>query len=178
MWKPFSAGAAALLLAAAAPAFGQGAASQLPGGASSLQESHEDWQVSCAVRDARKSCSISQQQRQKDSNQLVLAIDLSSGPKDGATGALVLPFGLRLADGVTLQIDEGKPSPALAFSTCLPAGCIVPLSLDGAFLKALRSGTALKLAAKAEDGGKGVVLTISLKGFASAHDRLKALAGS
>ena len=166
------------LVLGCAGATAQTPAPALPGGASSLQETFEDWQVSCAVQGTVRLCRMAQQQRQKDGNQLVLAVELAPAAKDGVAGLLVLPFGLRLADGVTLQIDEGKPSPALAFSTCLPGGCLVPLGLDAGFVRALRSGAALKIGARANDGGQAVALAVSLKGFAAAHDRLKVLAGS
>jgi len=146
-----------------------------PGGASSVQETFQDWQVSCSIRNETRLCSLSQQQRHKDNSQLVLALDLAPAAKDGVAGQLVLPFGLKLADGVTLQIDAGTPFQPLAFSTCLPAGCVVPVAFNAATVKALRSATALKLATTASDTPDRLEFAVSLKGFAGALDRAKTL---
>lgn len=131
----------------------------------------------CAVQNNTRVCKLQQQQRHREKNQLTLAIDLEAGAKNTASGMLVLPFGLKLASSVTLQIDEQPASKPLPFSTCLPVGCLVPLSFDPTTMGALRAGTTLKLAAVANDSGQNVALTISLKGFPGAHDRVKALDG-
>ncbi|MGU3495735.1 invasion associated locus B family protein [Xanthobacteraceae bacterium A53D] len=157
------------------PAFAQSPA--LPGGASALRETFDDWTVACTVEGTTRVCRMAQQQRRQEGNQLVLAVDLTA-TKAGASGALLMPFGLRLADGVTPQVDENKPAPPVAFSTCMPMGCLVPLTLDAGLIKTLRGATALKLTAKAYDSGQDVTLTVPLKGFAAAYDRLKGLAGS
>jgi invasion protein IalB len=60
----------------------------------------------------------------------------------------------------------------------MPVGCLVPLSFDDDRVSSLGKGTALKLKATASDADQEVVLTVSLKGFAAALDRMKALAGS
>jgi invasion protein IalB len=147
----------------------------LAAGATSVNETYTDWVVLCSVTDKGRVCLMTQQQRKKDTNQLVLAIELASVAAEQLRGNLVLPFGLRLADGVTLQIDGGPVSKPLPFATCLPAGCIVQVAFDPVTLKALKSGTALKLTAKAHEGGQDVVFGVSLKGFAAAHDRVLAL---
>ncbi|WP_162894638.1 invasion associated locus B family protein [Rhizobium terrae] len=154
----------------------QTSSSTLPNGASSLNESYQDWVVLCSASDKGRLCVMTQQQRRQDTDQLVLAMELSSISANEIKGTLVLPFGLRLADGVTLQIDDGAVSKPLAFTTCLPAGCIVPLSLDAAMVKALRAGTVLRLVTKAHDTGQNVGLSVSLKGFAAAQDRAVTLA--
>ncbi|TWG91971.1 Invasion protein B, involved in pathogenesis [Mesorhizobium sp. J18] len=86
-----------------------------------------------------------------------------------------MPFGLDLASGAELQIDDGTPGQALHFRTCLPAGCAVSVNIDAEMLTALRNGTTLKVHAKA-DGGNQTVFSISLKGFGGAFDRAAALA--
>lgn len=149
--------------------------SALPNGATSLNETYQDWAVLCQADEKGRACVMTQQQRKQDTNQLVLAVELNKLAKDEIRGNLVLPFGLRLADGVAIQVDDG-PAEKLAFVTCLPAGCIVPLVFDTTMIKAVRSGTAIKVVAKAYDSGQSVQLAISLKGFAAAQDRVLALA--
>lgn len=161
-------------LALAPPAFAQ-PSGVLPGGANSLQETFENWIVACVQQDAGKRCAVSQQQADQQSHQRVLAIELTASSPDAAAGTLVLPFGLALDSGVTLQIDDAPAGPPLRFRTCLPGGCLVSLSFDAARTAALRKGANLKVNAVA-DGGKEAVFTISLKGFPAAFDRMAALA--
>lgn len=163
----------ALLGGGAAGAVAQG----LPGGASSLNETHGDWLVACSAAEGVAHCVMSQTQVSGQNGPRVLAIELRPA-KTGAQGVIVLPFGLRLAHGVTLAVDENPPLPAMAFSTCLPAGCLVPLNFSGDVVMALRVGTALAVNAAANDTGQEVAFSISLTGFTSALERVAALNGS
>lgn len=160
--------------AATAPAAAQ-TSGALPGGANSLQEIFENWTVACVQQGAGKRCALSQQQADQQSHQRVLAIELTAPSADRVAGTLVLPFGLALDSGVTLQVDEAPAGPRLRFRTCLPGGCLVSLSFDAGQAAALRKGAALKVNAVA-DGGKDAVFTISLKGYPAALDRMTALA--
>ena len=162
----------ALALAGAGPALAQG----LPGGASSLNETHGDWTVVCTTAQEAVRCAIAQNQVSGENRQRVLAVELQAAEGgSAATGTLVLPFGLRLDDGVRLALDEAEPFQTLRFSTCMPAGCLVPLSFDADTVSALRAGTALRIAATASDNGQEVALSVSLSGFTSALARLAAL---
>ena len=148
-------------------------ASSLPGGASSLQETHADWQVTCQMANGTKQCAISQQQQQQN-GQRVLAIEIQSQEGGSVKGVTVLPFGLKLQAGASFQIDEAEALPAMPFSTCLPAGCLVPVEFDAAAVKAMRAGQSLKLKATSLDEQE-LTFTISLKGFSSALDRQASL---
>lgn len=151
-----------------------GKPSVLPGGASSLTETFEDWTVSCSSANGSSQCIVSQVQTRQN-GQRVLDMRLSpTTDNDGNNASLTLPFGLEFARGVTLQLDDGKPGKPISFKTCLPGGCIVPLSLDKAMTDAMRKGTALKLTATSIQN-TAVPLTVSLKGFGAALDRASAL---
>lgn len=147
----------------------------LPGGASSLQETHGDWRVACAQQNGKKICALSQRQTDKDSGQLVLAIELSASEPDQVEGTLILPFGLAIGRPITLQIDEAAAGPSLPFRTCLPVGCLIGLTFDPITVARLKKGTMLTVRATA-DGGQETAFKISLKGFANALDRTAALA--
>ena len=147
----------------------------LPGDATSLQEMHGDWRVACAQQNGRKVCALSQQQTDKNTRQLLLAIELNAPAIDKAEGTLILPFGLALDQPVTLQIDEAAAGMTLRFRTCLPVGCLVGLAFDPTTVALLRKGTTLTVRATA-DGGQGAAFKISLNGFSSALDRTAALA--
>jgi invasion protein IalB len=159
-----------------APALAQETA--LPGGATSLREVHGDWVVSCVIRgegeQARKVCAMSQEQQNGQSGQRIIAVELQPSA-DASAATLFLPFGLDLASGAALQIDDQAQGQPLPFRTCLPAGCIVSSNLDAKMLESLRNGTSLKVHAKA-DGAKDTMFSVSLKGFGGAFDRTLALA--
>lgn len=161
-------------------------AQDLPGGASALSETHGNWTVACRAvipedasatsKTARGSdngtpkhrCTLAQSQA-TEKGERMLAIEWQPS-EEGLKGTMILPFGLALAKGVVLRIDDGEPAEAQAFSTCLPAGCIVPLAGDDTFVDALRSGQALHVLVS-ERTGQALQLTVPLKGFAAAHDR-------
>lgn len=145
-----------------------------PNGASSIQETYQDWQVSCVLQGHAKRCVVLQQQTVPQSRQHLITVELQP-MADKVVGAAILPFGLVLDRGLTLQIDDKAAGSPVRFHTCLPAGCIIPLSFEGAGLSNLRSGTVLKAKAIA-DGGRDADFTISLKGLAAAIDRARALA--
>lgn len=145
----------------------------LPGGASQLQETHGDWLVTCAQHE-RRLCTVSQQQADKDSRQLLVAIELRAVATDRAEGTIVLPFGLAVAQPITLRVGDG-PSATLPFRTCLPAGCVVAVVFDPVMMTALRQGTVLLLKATAAEGLQEAGFKISLNGFASAFARAVAL---
>jgi invasion protein IalB len=147
----------------------------LPGGASSLQETYGDWRVACAQQNGKKVCAFSQQQTDKDTRQLVLAVELNAPAADRAEGTLILPFGLALERPISLHIDEAAAGPTLRVRTCLPVGCLVTLTFDPATVALLKKGTVLTVKATA-DGGQQMAFKISLKGFADALDRTAALA--
>jgi invasion protein IalB len=127
--------ASSALLFLAQPALGQ----SLPGGAGSLSESYQDWQVRCVSTGQGPRCAMSQMQVDPKTRKRIMTIELrADGGK--ATGALIAPFGLALARGITLKIDDKGGETSLVFSTCVPAGCVVPLDLDAGLTKSLVSG--------------------------------------
>jgi invasion protein IalB len=171
-------GPANVQLAQASPAATPAVPSTLPGGASSIDESYRDWRVGCAQQGTAKRCALSQVLARQDGQRvLAVTIDAPQGQGQGktVTGALVLPFGLALDAGAALQIDDKPALPPLRFRTCLPAGCVAPLSFDAAAVAMLRAGTSLKVTATA-DGGGPTQFAISLAGFGPALDRAAALA--
>jgi len=150
-------------------------AQTLPGGASQVQETHGDWRVICATQNGQKICVLSQQLADQNSRQLVVAIELKATTPDKAEGTLVMPFGLAVDKPVTMQVDDNGQVVSKNFRTCVPAGCLVTVTLDSAGVAAWKKGTALNLKSAAADGGKDAAFKLSLNGFASALDRTVAL---
>ncbi|RUX46628.1 Invasion associated locus B family protein [Mesorhizobium sp. M4A.F.Ca.ET.020.02.1.1] len=144
---------------------------QLPGGASALSETHGDWVVNCQVNGAARACSLSHQQFSKQTNQRLLAIELSTKTGEDAAGTLALPFGLALAKGITLEIDDKKLEGILQFNTCQAVGCLGPVAFDADTTPLLQNGTSLKVNAVAADTAQPISFSISLNGFGGALAR-------
>lgn len=152
-----------------------GTAVTFPNGATTVQESYSDWQVNCGIYGETKVCSMLQQQTSRETQQRVLAIELASSG-DGMEGALILPFGILLEQGVRLQVDDGALGDRIAFRTCVPAGCVVPISFSANFTTALVQGGTLRVHAT-PDGGDQIAFGISLQGFSAARNRVAELLG-
>ncbi len=153
-------------------------AQELPGGATALSESHGSWIVSCQTVETKANCAITQNQQNQQNGQRILTVELgATAGAETVQGVMILPFGLRLADGITLSIDEETETTALAFSTCLPAGCVVPVTLEPALIAKLQAGKSATLLARANATGQDVVISVPLDGFAAALARQKALTG-
>lgn len=153
------------------------ATASLPNGATSINETYGDWVVNCAIADDRKSCVFSQDQGNKQTGQRLFGIELQPATTDGVTnGVLLLPFGLKLDDGVKLKIDEQALGQGARFSTCVPAGCIVPVSFPKVATDAMRKGEKLVVTANRNDTGEPSVFNVSLNGFTSAMNRAAELA--
>ncbi len=168
---------AALLVSSSTRPRAQPPANELPGGAQSLNEQHGDWVVRCAIASGKVHCSLSQSQVRQNDHRRVLSIELVVGAtRSELSGALVLPFGLRLSAGVDLLIDD-KALLSAPFSTCLQMGCLVPLKFGAKEVSAMSAGQKLAVTAVIEDSGKPIKLTISLKGFTSALNRTADLTG-
>jgi invasion protein IalB len=147
-------------------------------GVNELREVHGDWVVLGATRQngdaTEKVCVIVQEQMRKDENsdtsQRLLRVELRPN-EGGVQGVLVLPFGLLFARGVVVQVDSGASSPALAFRTAAPIGCLVDLRADAENTAQMKSGKLLHLHAATADTGSNVTFAISLNGFVDALAR-------
>lgn len=112
-------------------------AAGLPNGAGILPERYQDWQVVCqASPDATDGggnramqCFARQQALDMHSHRRVMSIRLEP---DGVQvrGVATVPFGLDLVRGLTLTNASEPVGDSYSFSTCLPTGCLVPLSFD------------------------------------------------
>lgn len=168
-------GAVGLITGLAAAGFATAAAAQgLPGGATALTETYRDWQVNCVTRAEATRCALVQQQSNPQTRERIIAAELLRDG-DGLAGTFIVPFGLDLEAGVALRVDADPPDePALRFSTCLPAGCLLPVRLQADRLQQLRSGNRLRLTARAH-GGQPIEFALSLLGFTTALARLSDL---
>lgn len=146
------------------------AATSLPGGATTLSESHDDWQVQCQVVKELVTCAAQQQQFSSQSNRRVLAVQMIPGA-DGLDATIVLPFGLLLAKGAVLSVDGKLTSKPQFFKTCTPSGCLIPMTVPADWEAAMRTGTSMSVTAQSVDG-QDAKFAISLKGLGSSLDRI------
>ncbi len=169
------AGRAALVLVSAA-CIGQAPARAEEAQPSSMQEVYGDWSVNCGLTGAEgaktRVCQMSQELRRKETNQLVLAIGISPGDdKVGAKTTVIAPFGLTLADGLRIELDEAELMKG-SFATCVPAGCVVEIPLSNDVIKSLASGKTATAVTTIKASGEPMRTDFSLNGFATAWNRL------
>lgn len=156
---------------AAAPASSEPAA-ELPNGASSITENFSDWTVSCRIDGGQKLCALSQAQGNKQTGQRSFAIELTT-PRNGKTdGVILMPFGLKLDAGAVLKLDDKDLGQGLRFSTCIPGGCLLPVSFPTVATEAMKNGTTLLVTSVELSNGQAVTFSVSLKGFPAALKRV------
>lgn len=147
-------------------------AATLPNGASSINEVYGDWTVDCRITDGRRQCVLTQSQGNRQTNQRVFAIELRT-PKDGKMeGTILMPFGPKLENGAILRLDDKDLGQGLRFSTCTPAGCLLPVSFPAVATDAMKTGKTLTAAALNLSTNDPVTFDISLAGFAAALARI------
>ncbi|HEV2501722.1 MAG TPA: invasion associated locus B family protein [Mesorhizobium sp.] len=149
-------------------------AAPLPGGAGSLVETYQDWVVACQGRDGQSFCVMRQVQSNNQTGQNVVTVEFSAA-QGKLNGLLLLPFGLALADGASVKIDGDAKNRALPFSTCLPQGCLAPVSFEADDVTKLKGAAALNVAARSFSPPQPIDLKISLKGFSTALNRITEL---
>lgn len=161
--------------APAAPAVAPTLRVQLPNGASSINETYGDWTVDCRLVDGQKRCQLSQAQGNNQTGQKVFAIELRT-PKDGKTeGTILMPFGLNLDAGAVLKLEDKDLGKGVHFSTCVPQGCLLPVSFPIVATDAMKKATKLTIASLNLSSGEAVTFNISLNGFAAALARVSDL---
>lgn len=147
----------------------------LPEGASSLNETYKDWRVVCVSGDQGDRCSMIQEQQAKDTGRRVLAVELGAPTDTTVQGVIIMPFGMALAKGITISVDDASAGSGFGFSTCLPQGCLVPIQFDASFVDKLKNGASMTISGTILDSGDNIVFSSSLSGFTAALNRLNEL---
>lgn len=131
------------------------------------------WVINCTTQNTGGVlvCVMSQVLIAKNTNQRVLAAEIFKDAKSGGYMLrLSLPHGLNLPEGVQMWIDEGARS-KYVIGTADQNGsyAVLPLSTD--LLAALKRGTILNVAVKANSGDE-IILQLSLSGFTAAIEKV------
>lgn len=149
-------------------------------GPTTLSETYDAWTVQCANalenEQTRRICQMSQELLQQETRQRVLLVAITKQGDESARGTLVMPFGLLLSEGIRMELGENELIRG-SYRTCLPAGCVVELTLPDAVIAELQNGEEASLVMTA-NSGQQVRTNVSLKGFTAAYSRLMALAAS
>jgi invasion protein IalB len=141
----------------------------LPGGATSIRELRGAWILVCGYDAEARACNLRQEQRDTASGRLVLIMELVP-VGDDITGSLVLPLGVDLQKGVTLQVDDHAPMVG-SFQACVAQlGCAVPVSLDEGQSRELAAGETLT-ATFTPVNAQAITYSVSLKGLSGALAR-------
>lgn len=142
-----------------------------PNGASSIVETFGDWTVDCRAAESRKMCLLVQSQGDARSGQRLFAIELRAPREGRSDGTILMPFGLKLENGAILKLDDKDLGQGVRFSTCVPAGCLLPVSFPKVATDAMTSAARLTVAALNLSSGEAVTFNVTLNGFAAAFRR-------
>lgn len=145
-------------------------------GASSSSFGFQDWLVRCENASGETVCAMSQQILEPGSRQAILQLHVGRAPSgEGHRLAVVMPLGVSVAPGVAIQV--GKMKRNVAFTQCLPGGCVAPTAVDAAFLQTLKTGTNGRIGVL-DRANKTVAVPFSLKGFAPAFAKMDERGGA
>jgi invasion protein IalB len=148
-----------------------------PGRPSLSRETFGAWQVKRLSGDGKAIYLLSYEQELSANRPITLAVELAVAATGNMSGVFVLPFGLSLTKGLTFQIDDGRPSRALSFTTCLPTGCLAQLEFDAATVKTLLPASHLSIEATVHHTSKNIVFSVPLDGFSSAYQHVLEMIG-
>ena len=136
------------------------------------EEQFKDWTVRCGRRTEQgpQVCEM-QQQQIDDEDRVIMAVAVGQVPGRSDLGLLVmLPLGILLPAGVTLQIDGGAEVP-LEVDRCERQGCRIEMLLEPDLLNRLKAGSQATVFFEAVDPQgerQRLGVPISLLGFTAA----------
>ncbi len=122
-----------------------------------------------------KQCGMVQTVKSKERQNVGLSVIVfRTKRKDKSAGGMLrvlAPAGVFLPNGLAMEID-GKAQGRIGFLRCLPNGCIAQAEMTKKLMKALRAGKKMNFIIY-EAPGRGLALSVSLKGFSAAYKALK-----
>lgn len=141
--------------------------------ANQTAEKKKDAEPAKAIPDEQ--CGMVQTVKSKDRPNIGLSVIIFRNKKKDKTEGTLLrvlaPSGVFLPNGLAMEID-GTAQGRIGFLRCLPNGCIAQAEVQDKLLKALKSGSAVNFIIY-EAPGRGLALSVSLKGFTAAYKALK-----
>jgi invasion protein IalB len=171
-WPWLAAVLCAGLAAAPAPLAAQSAAGQGEAGgdrAETETRQFEDWTLRRRPATAAQPrvCRMLQQAVSEDGGKPMLRFMVGRfGPEKILGAVIVVPIGVRLPPGLSLQVDE-RPLHGYPFERCDPRSCQARAILDGELLEELKAGLTGQVKFH-NAAGQELAVPISLKGFSAA----------
>jgi invasion protein IalB len=136
----------------------------------------KDWTVRCGRRSGQgpQVCEMQQQQADNE-DRVIMAVAVGEVPGTSDLGLLVmLPLGILLPAGVTLQVDSGAEVP-LQVDRCERQGCRIEMLLEPDLLDQLKGGSQAKVffeAVNPQGERQRLGVPISLLGFTAALNEI------
>ena len=135
----------------------------------------QDWVLRCGRSEQGPEVCEMQQQQTDSEGRTVMAVAVGTVPGSSDVGLLIiLPLGILLPAGVTLQIDGGADVP-LQVERCERQGCRIERLVEPALLNRLKGGREAKVFFEAYDPEgqlRRLGVPISLLGFTAALTEL------
>jgi invasion protein IalB len=135
----------------------------------------QDWVLRCGRSEQGPEVCEMQQLRTDSEGRTVMAVAIGTAPGRPEVGLLImLPLGILLPAGVTLQIDGGGDVP-LQVDWCERQGCRIEMPVEAALLNRLKAGREAKVFFEAidpEGQAQRLGIPISLLGFTAALSEL------
>jgi invasion protein IalB len=147
-------------------------AASLPNGASSINETYGNWVVTCQLLGGKKQCLVFHAQSDNQTAGSRSQFISKRQARGNTRGMILMPFGLNLAAGAILTIDDKELEDGLRFSTCVPEGCVLPMSFAAEMVEAMKKSNVLTVASVALGSGEMVVFKVPLEGFPAAIARV------
>ncbi|TNC09666.1 invasion associated locus B family protein [Methylobacterium terricola] len=145
-----------------------------PNGASAVSEVYGDWTISCTRENEKRQCQLSQAQGVAQTGQRRFSIELNA-PQDGrSNGLMLMPLGLSIDPGVTFKLDDATLGKGAPYTSCVQAGCIVPISFPTVATDAMKTAVNLRVTGT-KPNGEAETITVPLAGFAAALARMNQL---
>ncbi|AWB22834.1 invasion associated locus B family protein [Methylobacterium currus] len=145
-----------------------------PNGASAVSEVYGDWTISCTRENDKRQCQLSQAQGVAQTGQRRFSIELNA-PQDGrSNGLLLMPLGLSIEPGVTFKLDDATLGKGAPYTSCVQAGCVVPISFPTVATEAMKTAVNLRVTGT-KPNGEAETITVPLAGFAAALARMSQL---
>lgn len=145
------------------------------------KETIGDWMLDCVKTEDGQDepCQMSQLMRQEDGNPIATATFFRTpeGSQAALGASIMVPLETLLPAGLRLGIDGGQEK-VYNFSFCNKNGCIARVGFTAAELAAFKNGSSASLKIRpfaAPD--VEVPMTLSLKGFTAAFDKVTAVPG-
>ncbi|BCM86652.1 invasion associated locus B family protein [Methylobacterium indicum] len=145
-----------------------------PNGASAVSEVYGDWTISCTRENEKRQCQLSQAQGVAQTGQRRFSIELNPPQEGRSNGLLLMPLGLSIEPGVTFKLDDATLGKGAPYTSCVQAGCIVPISFPTVATDAMKTAVNLRVTGT-KPNGEADTITVPLAGFAAALARMSQL---